>query len=78
MLRWYVALAIGALIGIICVFKAYQIGEASYVAIFEYSLLVFASFWEWKLWDQTVPPLGLLGMALIIGAGSMIAIRTAE
>jgi len=78
MLRWYVALAIGALIGIICVFKAYQIGEASYVAIFEYSLLVFASFWEWKLWDQRVPPLGLLGMALIIGAGSMIAIRTAE
>lgn len=77
-LGWYVVLAIGALTGIVCVFKAYQIGEASYVAVFEYSLLIFASFWAWKLWDQSVPPLGLLGMGLIIGAGSIIAIRTAE
>lgn len=78
MLGWYVALAIGALIGIACIFKAYQIGEASYVAIFEYSLLVFASFWAWQMWGQTVPPLGLLGMAMIIGAGTIIALRTAE
>lgn len=78
MLGWYVALSIGALVGIACIFRAYQIGEASYVAIFEYSLLVFASFWAWKIWDQSVPPLGLLGMALIIGAGVIIALRTAE
>ena len=78
MLGWYVALATGALTGIVCIFKAYQIGEASYVAVFEYSLLVFASFWAWKLWDQSVPPLSLFGMALIIVAGSIIAIRTAE
>lgn len=78
MIGWYVALAAGALIGIGCIFKAYQIGEASYVAIFEYSLLVFASFWAWQMWGQTVPLLGLFGMGLIIGAGSIIAIRTAE
>jgi len=78
MLGWYVLLAIGALIGIACIFKAYQIGDASYVAIFEYALLVFASFWAWQMWGQTVPLLGLIGMALIIGAGSIIAIRTAD
>jgi drug/metabolite transporter (DMT)-like permease len=77
-LGWFIALSIGALIGIVCIFKAYQIGEASYVAIFEYSLLVFASFWDWKLWGETVPALGLLGMAMIIGAGTIIAIRAAE
>jgi len=78
MIAWYTALALGALIGIVCIFKAYQIVEASYVAVYEYSLLIFASFWAWVMWDQSVPLLGLLGMALIIGAGAIIAVRTVE
>lgn len=78
MIGWFGVLATGALIGIVCIFKAYQIGEASYVAVYEYSLLIFASFWAWIMWGQTVPSLGLLGMALIIGAGAIIAVRTAE
>ncbi len=76
MLVWYVALAIGAVVGIGFIFRGYQIGEASYVAVFEYSLLVFASFWAWVMWDQTVPPTGLFGMALIVGAGVIIALRS--
>lgn len=76
MFGWFIALAAGALIGIGCIFKAYQIGEASYVAVYEYALLIFASFWAWQMWGQTVPSLGLIGMGLIIGAGAIIAIRT--
>jgi len=76
MLGWYLALATGALIGIALVFRGYQTGEASFVAVFEYALLIFASFWAWVLWGQAVPPLGVLGMCLIVGAGVIIALRS--
>jgi drug/metabolite transporter (DMT)-like permease len=76
MLFWFAVQAVGSLIGIGLIFRGYQLGEASHVAVFEYSLLVFASFWAWILWGQTVPPLGLAGMALIAVAGSVIALRS--
>ena len=72
---WLAAQAVGAMIGILCIFRGYQIGEASHVAVFEYSLLIFASGWAWYLWGQAVPPLGLFGMALIILSGATIAFR---
>ncbi len=75
-LAWIAAQALGTLIGIACIFRAYVIGEASRVAIFEYSLLVFASIWAWFLWGQGVPALGILGMALIVAAGAVIARRS--
>ena len=45
MLFWFAAQAVGSLIGIGLIFRGYLLGEASHVAVFEYSLLVFASFW---------------------------------
>lgn len=72
---WLAVQAVGAMIGILCIFRGYQIGEASQVAVFEYSLLIFASAWAWYLWGQVVPPLGLFGMALIILSGATVAIR---
>ncbi|MEW9920863.1 DMT family transporter [Marimonas sp. MJW-29] len=76
MLFWFAVQAVGSLIGIGLIFRGYQMGEASQVAVFEYSLLVFASFWAWVLWDQGVPMLALAGMVLIAGAGSIIALRS--
>ncbi|WP_025047834.1 transporter [Sulfitobacter mediterraneus] len=76
MLFWFAVQAVGSLIGIGLIFRGYLLGEASHVAVFEYSLLVFASFWAWVLWDQTVPVLGLFGMVLIALAGSIIALRS--
>jgi len=76
MVFWFAVQAVGSLIGIALIFRGYLIGEASHVAVFEYSLLVFASFWAWVLWDQTVPVLGLAGMVLIAVAGSIIAFRS--
>lgn len=78
MLFWFAVQAVGSLIGIGLIFRGYQLGEASQVAVFEYSLLVFASFWAWMLWAQSVPLLGIIGMGLIAVAGSVIALRSAE
>lgn len=72
---WMVVQAAGALIGIMCIFRGYQIGEASHVAVYEYSLLIFASGWAWYLWGLSVPPLGMVGMALIVLSGAVIALR---
>jgi drug/metabolite transporter (DMT)-like permease len=76
MLFWIAVQAVGSLLGIGLIFRGYLLGEASHVAVFEYSLLVFASFWAWVLWDQTVTPFGLAGMGLIALAGIIIALRS--
>ncbi len=75
LLFWIAVQAIGALVGIGFLFRGYQIGEASKVAVFEYSLLIFASGWAWYLWGQGVPLLGLLGMGMIFMSGALIAMR---
>lgn len=73
---WIAVQAVGSIIGIGLIFRGYLLGEAGYVAVFEYSLLLFASFWAWILWDQTVGPLALAGMVMIAGAGAVITLRT--
>jgi len=73
---WIAAQSVGALVGIACLFRAYQIGEASYVAVFEYSLLIFASIWAFFIWGEAVNALAIAGMILIAGAGTIIALRS--
>jgi drug/metabolite transporter (DMT)-like permease len=68
--------ALGALAGNWLLIRAYQLGEAAHVAIFEYALMVFAGTWAWLLWGEIVGPLGLAGMALIVASGAVIAIRS--
>lgn len=75
---WITVQAVGSMIGIALIFRGYLLGDAGYVAVFEYSLLVFASFWAWVLWGQTVNPMALTGMAMIAGAGMVITLRTKE
>lgn len=76
MLFWFLVQAIGSLIGIGLIFRGYLLGEAGQVAVFEYSLLVFASFWAWVLWGDTITIIGLVGMVLIALAGIVIAVRS--
>ena len=75
-LFWTAVQAVGSLLGIGLIFRGYLMGEAGHVAVFEYSLLVFATFWAWVLWDQQVPMLALVGMTMIACAGVIIALRT--
>lgn len=78
LLFWIAVQAVATLIGITFLFRGYQIGEASSVAVFEFSLLIFVSVWAWYLWGQAVTPLAFLGMFLIILSGVVIAVRKAS
>ncbi|MEL6957770.1 MAG: DMT family transporter [Pseudomonadota bacterium] len=70
------AQAVGSILGVLLLTRGYQLGEASYVAINEYSMIVFASFFAWLLWDQTISEFAMIGMGLIILSGSIIALRS--
>jgi len=70
------AQAVGSIIGVGLLTRGYQLGEASYVAINEYSLIVFAALFGWIIWGQTLGALALVGIACIIASGSIIALRS--
>jgi drug/metabolite transporter (DMT)-like permease len=75
-LFWTVVQTVGAIVGVFFIVRAYQLGEASYVGIFEYSLLVFVAAWAFLLFGEPTDPVAVLGMALIIGSGAVIALRS--
>ena len=73
---WITLQAIGAILGIGLIFSAYQIGQASQVAVFEYSALIFGPFFAWVLVGQEVNLNQLFGILFITIAGSLIALRS--
>ena len=75
---WTVIQAVFSMIAVGMLTRAYQIGETSYIAVFEYSFLIFASLWGWVLWGDQLGVWGFVGMAAIIGSGVVIAVRTQE
>jgi drug/metabolite transporter (DMT)-like permease len=70
--------AAGSLVAVAMLYRGYQSGETSYLAVFEYSFLIFAAATAWALWGEAVGPADLAGMALIAGAGAIIAWRTGQ
>lgn len=68
--------AFGSLLAVGLVTRAYQVGEATNVVIFEYSLMIFAPVWALIIWGQPVEPRVFLGAALIIISGAVIALRS--
>lgn len=55
--------------------KAYQIGEASRLAPFEYSYLVMMAVFGFLIWGTVPDPATLTGMTLICASGAFIAWR---
>lgn len=75
-LGWTFVQAAGSLLGILMMVKGYQLAEASRVAVFEYTILPLAAFWSWFLWGEMLGARALLGIVLIIAAGTLIALRS--
>ncbi|PRX37389.1 EamA-like transporter family protein [Meinhardsimonia xiamenensis] len=73
-------LALGAVIGVGLITRAYLLAETSLVAGLEYSMLVFAAFWGWLLWGQVPGLLEAAGMTLILCSGALLTLsaRRAE
>lgn len=73
---WTIAQAVFSLVAVGLIIRAYQLGEASRNAVFEYALLVFAVIWGWLLLGNGIDGLAAVGIALILGSGAVIALRS--
>ena len=76
-LPWVLLQAVGSLIGVGFIIRAYQMADPTYVAIYEYSIFISAPFTAWLLFDQGIGWMQAVGIALIAAAGIVIAIRSA-
>ena len=68
--------AFGSVIGVGFLIRAYQLGEASYVSVLEYSVFIFGPVFAWFLFGQTVTGLQMVGIVLVAAAGMIIALRS--
>ena len=73
---WIWVQAIFSLVGIGFIMKAYLIGEVTYISIFEYVMIIFATTTAWVVFGDKISPLGFLGIGLIIATGIVISTRS--
>lgn len=66
----------GSLLGVGLTIRAYQAADATFVSVFENTLLVFATIWAAVLWGEFPTPLMIVGLLMIAASGIIIAIRT--
>lgn len=72
---WTAVNAVGSVLGVGLMVRAYQLAEANRVSIFEYVILPVSALWGWVLWDEHISWVAGLGMVMIFGAGAAIAAR---
>ena len=72
------AMALVTMISLSAQSRGYQMADASYLAVFEYSFLVSAVFWGWILWEHNLDLVSILGMIAIAVSGTVIAIRSKD
>jgi len=63
------------LTGNLCLIKAYQTAESSWLAPLDYLYLIFAIVWGKLLFDQLPDIYALIGMAFITGSGILVAVQ---
>jgi len=72
---WTFVQALGSVVAVGLMVKAYQLAEASRVAVLEYVILPVSAGWGWLLWAEVLGWTAWLGMAMIATAGVLIALR---
>ena len=75
-LPWVGVQALGSVIGVFLIIKAYQLGEPSFVSVFEYSVMIFGPLFAWVAFGQAITFWQIIGITLIAGAGGIIAVRS--
>ena len=73
---WLFVQAIGSVIGVFMIIKAYQLGEPSYVSIFEYSVMIFGPAFALAAFGVPITFMQVIGTLMIAMAGLIIAIRS--
>ncbi|MDE4131529.1 DMT family transporter [Phaeobacter sp. QD34_3] len=73
--HWVLLQGVASVLGVFLITKAYQLGEASYVAVFEYSVIIVGPAFAWMVFGQSLEPMQIAGIALIVLAGGTIALR---
>ncbi|MEM9126581.1 MAG: DMT family transporter [Pseudomonadota bacterium] len=72
---WIVIQAVGSTVAVFMLIKSYQVGEPSYVAVFEYSVMIFGPLFAWIALGQVLGSVQILGIALIAIAGALLGWR---
>ena len=75
-LFWTLVQGVGSLVAVSGLIRGYQIGEPTYVAVFEYSFLAFAGFWAWVFWSEIPDAISSIGIFIIVCAGVVITLRS--
>ncbi|OSP56323.1 DMT family transporter [Pseudoruegeria sp. SK021] len=73
---WTVAQAVFSLLAVGLIIRAYQIGEASFVAVYEYGLLLSVVMWGYVLFGTRIDLWAMVGIAAIVTSGAVIALRS--
>lgn len=72
---WIGIQAVGSTVAVFMLIKAYQVGEPSYVAVFEYSVMIFGPLFAFVALGQSIGVMQVSGIALIALAGALLGWR---
>ena len=80
--RWLLPIGVLAAAGQLCMTRAYSRAKTSrgtlVVANLQYSGIVFAAIYSVVLFNDQIPPIGWLGMVLIVGSGIVATVLRAR
>ncbi len=71
-LFWVTVQAVGSVIGVGMMIRAYQLAPAARVSVMEYLILPASALWGFALWQETMNGMAIMGMTLIVAAGALI------
>lgn len=74
-LGWTGFQAVGAIVGVWLLIRGYQMADTSFVAVFEFSFLIFASIWAYVLRTELPDGWTVAGIFLIVSSGIVIVLR---